>query len=322
MTGASGFVGPHLIRHLVDAGDTAVGSDLNDPTRPGPDLLDFEGWATFIKDVGPDVVYHLAGWSDVGASWSAARQTWRVNTEGTLAVLEGAEAAGVDRLVLISSADVYGPLDPAAMPILDDQSPNPASPYGASKLAAEILAQQFQRNAHLDIVIARPFNHIGPGQSPRFVVPAFAHRIAEAELAGGGEIVHGDLGARRDFTDVRDTVRAYRLLAERGVPGRTYNICTGHDVAIKEMLDAMRSMATVEVTTKVDPSLLRPIEVPVNRGSARRLGDDTGWVPTIPLEQTLADVLAEARTLVAASRRPPSESHRSPEPQSLQQEPS
>ncbi len=159
-------------------------------------------------------------------------------------------------------------------------------------------------------MIARPFNHIGPGQSPRFVVPAFAHRIAEAERAGGGELVHGDLTARRDFTDVRDTVRAYRLLAERGVPGRTYNICTGHDVAMSEILDTMRAMATVEVTTAVDPALLRPIEVPVNRGSAQRLHTDTGWTPTIPLEQTLTDVLTEARALAETAPE-----QLSPEPQ-------
>ncbi len=298
VTGATGFVGPHLVDHLVASGDTVIGSDPSDPTGRGPDLLDFDAWHQLIGEVSPTVIYHLAGWSDVGASWHHPRQVWRVNTEGTLAVLEAAGAAGVDRVVMISSADVYGPLDPACMPILDDQPPNPASPYGASKAAAEILCLQFNRAHDLDVVIARPFNHIGPGQSPNFVVPAFAYRIAEAELAGGGEVRHGDLSARRDFTDVRDTVRAYRLLAEDGVPGRTYNICTGHDIAVSETLEQLRSMATVDISTSVDPSLLRSIDVPVHRGSARRLNDDTGWTPTIPLDQTLADVLDDARARV------------------------
>ncbi len=298
VTGATGFVGPHLSAHLADCGDTVVGSDPTDPTRRGPDLLDFDGWRDLLAEVSPTVVYHLAGWSDVGASWRNPRQVWRVNTEGTLAVLEAAAAAGVERVVMISSADVYGPLDPASMPILDDQPVKPASPYGASKAAAEVLGVQFDRSHDLDVVIARPFNHIGPGQSPSFVVAAFAHRIAQAELDGGGEVRHGDLSARRDFTDVRDTVRAYRLLAERGTPGRTYNICTGHDIAMSETLEQLRSMATVDITSSVDESLLRPIDVPVHRGSARRLHQDTGWTPTIPLDQTLADVLDDARRRV------------------------
>ncbi|MEZ5227667.1 MAG: NAD-dependent epimerase/dehydratase family protein [Acidimicrobiales bacterium] len=241
VTGATGFVGPHLVAHLTECGDTVIGSDPADPSRRGPDLLDFDGWRGLVADAAPDVIYHLAGWSNVGASWANPRQVWRVNTEGTLAVLEAADGAGVARVVIVSSADVYGPLDPASMPILDEQPTNPASPYGASKAAAEVLALQFDRSHDLDVVIARPFNHIGPGQSPGFVVAAFAQRIAEAELAGGGEVRHGDLSARRDFTDVRDTVRAYRLLAERGTPGRTYNICTGHDVAMSEVLEQLRS---------------------------------------------------------------------------------
>ncbi len=300
VTGATGFVGPHLVDHLTASGDTAIGSDPANPESRGPDLLDFDGWRDLVASASPDVIYHLAGWSDVGASWSNPRQVWRVNTEGTMAVLEAAAAANVGRVIIISSADVYGPLDPASMPILDDQPTNPASPYGASKAAAEVLAHQFHRAHDLDVVIARPFNHIGPGQAPGFVVPAFARRIAEAELAGGGEVRHGDLSARRDFTDVRDTVRAYRLLAERGVPGRSYNICTGHDVAVSETLEHLRSMATVEITTSIDESLLRPIDVPVHRGSAERLHHDTGWTPTIPLDQTLADVLDDARRRVAA----------------------
>lgn len=301
--------------HLAECGDAAVGSDPNDSTGRGPDLLDFDGWRNLVAEVAPTVIYHLAGWSDVGASWNDPRTVWRVNTEGTLAILEAAAAANVERVVIISSADVYGPLDPASMPIPDEQPPNPASPYGASKAAAEVLALQYHRSHDVDVVIARPFNHIGPGQSPRFVVSAFAHRIAEAEVAGSGEVRHGDLSPRRDFTDVRDTVRAYRMLAERGVPGQTYNICTGHDIAVSETLEQLRSLATVEVTTSTDPDLLRPVDVPVHRGSARRLQEDTGWIPSIPIDQTLADVLDDARAFVAT------QNDRSTEPASPQEQP-
>lgn len=313
VTGASGFVGPHLLDHLISQGDEVIGVDRRGPgpddrhrahLRQGPDLLDFDGWQQLLCDIKPEVIYHLAGWSDVGGSWQAGREVWRVNTEGTMSILMGARAAGAQRVVLISSADVYGQVPAAEMPIRDDRVPNPASPYGASKAAAEVLARQFITGFDFDVVIARPFNHIGPGQSPNFVVPAFAFRIAEAERQGGGEVRHGDLSARRDFTDVRDTVRAYRLLAQHGHCGQTYNICTGQQIQIADMLERLRALARVTVTTSVDPSLLRPVEVPLHQGSAQRLIDHTGWAPTIDLSQTLSDVLDDARARLAAQSDP------------------
>ncbi len=294
--------------HLTEMGDTVDGLDMARAVelrpdlglRAGPDLLDPGAWLDFVGDLRPDVIYHLAGWSDVGRSWQDPRTAWRVNTEGVLSVLEAARSHDVSRVVIISSADVYGVVRPDQLPLTESTAAEPRSPYGASKVGAEILARQYHRGWGLDVVIARPFNHIGPGQTPNFVAPAFALRIAECEVAGGGTVTHGDLSSRRDFTDVRDVVRAYRMLAVGGRAGETYNICTGVDVGMQELLDRLVHMAHVPITSSVNPDLLRPVELPVLRGSHDRLTAHTGWMPAIALEQTLLDVLADARRTVGA----------------------
>ena len=296
ITGAGGFVGPHLIRELRAAGADVTGLDL----RTGPDLLDAEGWHRTIEAHRPDALFHLAGWSDVGGSWQAPFETFRVNALGSLSVIEAAVTAKTERVVLISSADVYGPVPVAEQPITERHPPAPHSPYGVSKQAAEALVLRAHRAHELGAVVVRPFNHIGPGQSARFVAPAFATQIAVAERAGGGEILHGDLSARRDMTDVRDVVRAYRLLAERGEPGEIYNVCRGSAIAMAELLDGLLALASVPVTTSIDPSRLRPVELAALEGSNAKLRAATGWSPEIPLDQTLADILDDARTRCAS----------------------
>jgi GDP-4-dehydro-6-deoxy-D-mannose reductase len=303
VTGAGGFVGPVLVRHLEASGDTVTGVDQ----RSGPDLLDGPGWERLLAELAPDAVYHLAGWSDVGASWREPERTFRTNAEGTLHVLQAARAADVGRVLVISSADVYGTCRPEDLPLTEDHPVDPRSPYGASKVSAEVLARRAWRGDGLEAVVARPFNHIGPGQSPSFVAPALAHRIAEAEVAGGGTIRHGDLSPRRDLTDVRDVVRAYRLLVEHGEPGVVYNVCSGRDLAMSELLDHLVARAVVRVTTEVDPDLLRPVDLPVLRGSYTRLHQRTGWSPEIDIRQTLADVLDHARRRIPGHR--PSQQH-------------
>lgn len=297
VTGARGFVGPHLCDHLAAAGDEVVGLDLSN----GPDLLDGDGWIETMRRVGPDAVYHLAGWSDVGASWQAPGETLRVNVLGTSSVLEAAVEAKVARVLLVSSSDVYGTVSIDDQPIDESLPARPRSPYGASKQAAEAIAMQYQRAFDLDVVVARPFNHLGPGQRPSFAAPAFATQIAEAELAGRGEVAHGDLSARRDLTDVRDVVRAYRLLVESGQPGEIYNICSGTATAMVDLLASLIAQATVEITTSTDPTRLRPIELPVLHGSHAKLTAATGWQPEIPLDRTLSDVLQDARARLRAS---------------------
>jgi GDP-4-dehydro-6-deoxy-D-mannose reductase len=175
---------------------------------------------------------------------------------------------------------------------LDELTPTaPLTPYAASKLAAEALIGQAFRGHGQEVIVVRPFNHIGPGQTPNFAVPALAKRIVEADRRGDRSIAVGNLAARRDFTDVRDVVKAYRMLIESGTPGEVYNVCSGHDVAIEEIANTLLRLAGTSLEFKTDPALTRPVEVPVLRGDPTRLQQVTGWKPEIPLEQTLADVL-------------------------------
>ena len=300
ITGAGGFVGPHLARHLESCGDRVVPIDLGN----GPDLRDHGAWADTVAGVSPDVIYHLAGWSDVGGSWSDPLSTFEVNVMGTMSVLEAARRAGTGRVVVVSSADVYGTVTPAELPITEEHPVRPRSPYGASKQATEAAALHYHRGRGLDVVVVRPFNHIGPGQSHRFAAPSFARQIAAAEQPGHGTngddtepvtLRHGDLTPERDLTDVRDVVRAYRLLATSGQPGECYNVCSGRAVAMSRVLDTLLGLSGAAIRPEVDPDLLRPVEVPALRGSPDKLAAATGWHPTIELDQTLGEVLDDAR---------------------------
>lgn len=295
ITGATGFVGPHLVAHLESAGDQVTGIGHAN----GPDLLDGDAWQRLVSDAQPEVIYHLAGFSDVGASWKNPRSAFRLNAEGTMSVLEAARLNDVQRVVVVSSADVYGIASPASLPLAESAPIQPRSPYGASKQAAEAIAHQYSRGWGLDVIVVRPFNHIGPGQSPNFFAPAIATKIAKAEVAGGGLVTHGDLSPERDFTDVRDVVRAYRLIATNGRNGSTYNVCTGKAVAMSSILDDLISAAMVPISTEPDPELVRPVDLPVLRGSFDTLREDTGWEPSIELNETLVDVLADARQRIA-----------------------
>ncbi len=291
ITGADGFVGPYLRRHLEACGDTVSGSDRSD----GPDLLDAKGWIDLFASEKPQVVYHLAGWSDVGGSWNDPSTTLRVNAEGTLSVLDAARQNDVQRVVVVSSSDVYGIVTEDELPLSESSPSRPTTPYAASKLAAEAIASQYHRGWDLEVIIARPFNHIGPGQSTRFVTAAFADRIATCEAEGGGVVSHGDLSPRRDLNDVRDVVTAYRLLAEKGTPGETYNICSGNAVAMADVLTTLIEQSTVEISTEINPEFLRPIDLPVLQGNHDKLTSHTGWEPAITLSESLRDVLESAR---------------------------
>lgn len=288
VTGVSGFVGHHLVDHLRACGDEVTGCDRADGSL---DVLDPASVRAAIDRVRPEVVYHLAGWSDVGASWAAPMEVFRVNAEGTLNVLDECRAAGVERVLSVSSADVYGVVSTDELPITEDAPVRPVSPYAASKVAADYLGLQAWLGHRLPVLRVRAFNHMGPGQTARFVAPALADRIARNERDGGGTVPVGDLSPRRDFTDVRDVVRAYRLLVERGEPGEAYNVCSGTDVGINELADTLAAAATVPVTFEVEASRLRPVEIPVVRGDNAKLQAATGWKPDIALEQTLIDIL-------------------------------
>ncbi len=295
ITGAHGFVGRYLTEHLENEGDQVVGVDRHN----GPDLLDTDGWRALVDRERPDAVYHLAGQADVGGSWTAPVETFRANAEGTLNVLDACADVEVPRVLAVSSADVYGRVTQAELP-LDEESPlRPVSPYAASKVAADFLALQAFLGRGLGVLRVRAFNHLGAGQTDRFVASALAHRVARNERDGGDVVPVGNLTPRRDFTDVRDVVRAYRLLVQRGVPGEVYNVCSGHDVAVAELAEQLVQLADRPMRLEADPTLQRPVDIPVLRGDNTRVRTATGWAPEIPLHQTLADLLAHWRNTIA-----------------------
>ena len=300
VTGAGGFVGPHLVRHLIDSGDSVTALDLSN----GPDLRDREGWLATVAEHRPQVIYHLAGWSDVGGSWSNPWTAFEVNVMGAVAVLEAARSAashsggpgGGAVVVMISSADVYGLVEESELPLTEAHEPKPRSPYGASKIAGEEIARSYHRAHGLPVVIARPFNHLGRGQASKFAAASFARQIADLEVTGGGVVRHGDLSTRRDVTDVHDIVRAYRLLALHGEPGETYNICSGKAVSMQDLFDTLLSLSPSPIRGEIDETLVRPVDLPVLRGSHQKLTAATGWRPKVDLAQTLRDVLDDARS--------------------------
>jgi GDP-4-dehydro-6-deoxy-D-mannose reductase len=296
VTGAGGFVGRHLLTHLDGSGDDVAATDRS---TDGLDITDAPSLLELMRRVRPEAVYHLAGASDVGGSWSTPQATFRANAEGTLNVLWAAREAGVERVLTVGSADVYGKVSADDLPIDEDLPMRPVSPYAASKAAADHVALQAHLGFGQHVVRARPFNHLGPGQSDRFVAPALAGRIAANELSGETKVKVGNLSPRRDFTDVRDVVRAYRALVDRGRPGEVYNVCSGRAIAVQELADQFIEMATIPMELVPDPDLQRPVDIPVLRGDSTRLRRDTGWEPTIPLEVTLRDLLDDQRARVA-----------------------
>jgi GDP-4-dehydro-6-deoxy-D-mannose reductase len=296
VTGASGFVGRHLMEHLRACGDDVTGCDRADGSC---DIGDRASVTAAIGRARPDVVYHLAGWSDVGSSWGAPLEVFRANAEGTLNVLLACSEAGVGRVLSVSSADIYGVVTEDELPLDEDAQLRPVTPYAASKVAADYLGLQAWLGRKLPVLRVRAFNHLGPGQSPQFVAPALAERIARNELSGGHEIPVGNLSPRRDFTDVRDVVRAYRLLVEHGEPGQAYNICSGKDIAVRDLAERLVALSTRAMQLVTDPALERPIDIPVLRGDNTRLRAATGWIPEISIDVTLADLLQDMRKRVA-----------------------
>ncbi len=288
ITGGRGFVGTWLADHLRSLGDTVVVIDQE------VDVTDPQALLGALSEAAPQAIYHLAALTHVGQSWDQPLRVLEVNVLGTGAVLAAARQCGSDPTVLVtSSAEVYGAVtDPSLLPLTEESPTAPLTPYAASKLAAEALCTQAVLGHGQRVITVRPFNHIGPGQSPNFAVAALAKRILDAEASGASTIPVGNLSARRDFTDVRDVVRAYRLLVESGTAGVVYNVCSGRDVAIGEIADRLLALAGTSLEFETDPTLVRPVEVPVLRGDPGRLSAATGWEPELPLEQTLEDVLS------------------------------
>lgn len=287
VTGSKGFVARWLIAHLQECGDEITGLDAEVDITDAPLLADA------VTADGPDSICHLAAQASVGASWKDAAATYAVNALGTLNLLEAAQACNrPPRVLLISSSEVYGLVGPDDLPVAEDHPFAPVSPYAASKAAAELMGLQAWLGRGLEVVRARPFNHTGPGQRPDFVVPALARQVAAAVASGAARLETGNLSARRDITDVRDVVRAYRALLLSGAPGAVYNVCRGSSVSIDEVARRLMALAGVELEMVVDPDRVRPLDQPDLRGDAGALRAATGWEPEIPFDQMLGDVLA------------------------------
>ncbi len=304
ITGATGFAGSHLVDlflqegHEVHALVHPRSSTQSLPEHPlifsvEGDLLDLEGLKTAVSSAKPDLIYHLAGQPFPARSWQDPAFTLAVNTGGTANLLEAAVAYGRPRVLVITSAEIYGKIAPEELPITESTFPQPRHPYGVSKWAAGQLVPVYWQRYQLPVVEARPFNHIGPRQALGFVVPDFASQLAAIKLGLQPPMIRvGNLDAQRDFTDVRDVVRAYVALAERGEPGEGYLICSEQPVSIHYLLTALAELADVRVEIEYDPERMRPSDVPLLYASYRKINQHTGWRPEIHLRQSLADVLA------------------------------
>jgi len=303
VTGASGFAGRHVLAAIATAGHEPVG--FGGPHEPPPslDLLDAVALRTAVDASGADAVIHLAGQAFVPPSIADPLATLAVNATGTANLLEAVRAARRPiRTLIVSSAEVYGKQRPERMP-LDETTPlRPENPYAASKVAAETYAEVWSRLYALDVVIARPFNHIGPGQDARFVVPSFARQLAEIAAGAPPLLSVGNLAAERDFLDVRDVAGAYVALLANGRSGSVYNVCSGHAVAIQEVLRQLITIARVPVEIRDDPERLRPSDIPVLCGDATKLRAETGWTPQFALAASLRDIYADARERLAGVR--------------------
>ena len=297
VTGATGFAGSHLVDHLLEEEPTvAAWAHVREREHLGPDprvlwnsvdLLDRQAVAKALADLKPSAVYHCAGIAHVGESWSMPVRALSVNVLGTHHVLEGVREAGLNCAVLvISSALVYR----ASTELLREDDPiGPSDPYGVSKLAQEMVAD---RAGHASAFIVRPFNHAGPRQSPSYVTSSFARQIAEIEAGQREPVLRvGNLDAFRDITDVRDTVRAYRLVVRHGQPGRPYNVCSGQAYCIRDLLDTLTRVSPARIRMEVDADRLRPSDNPVIAGDRSRIEAETGWQPRIPIDRTLEDLL-------------------------------
>jgi GDP-4-dehydro-6-deoxy-D-mannose reductase len=295
ITGAGGFVGQHIAQAVAGGG---FGACTLHAMPDGLDIRDSKALLASLAAVQPDWVIHLAARSFVPDSFADPRETLDVNLFGTLSLLCALREMNFSgRLLYVSSGDVYGAVPESALPVSESRWPEPRNPYAVSKLSAETLCLQWHRSEQLDVIVARPFNHIGPGQSERFVVPALARQVAR--IAAGLQdpsLVVGDIDVTRDFSDVRDVVRAYAAILGRGQAGQTYNVGSGWEVTVRSILQTLCAQAQVEPTVVSDSARLRPSEQRRMVADCGRLRQDTGWEPAISLETSLQQILDQFRT--------------------------
>lgn len=312
ITGIAGFAGSHLAEELLAHGWTVSGSVLRgEPldhlaaVRKRISLLPLDirnarRCREVLARVKPEFVFHLAAMASVGQSFGKERLTFEVNLDGTVNMLEAAGSLrGLRKFVFVGSADAFGIITPKTRILTESQPLHPISPYGIAKAAAEHTALYYHRQYGLPVVVARPFNHTGPRQADSFVVPAFARQVARI-VAGTQEpeMKVGDLSARRDISDVRDIVRGYRLMAERGKLGEIYHLCSGNAVPIKRVLKLLVAMADRPIRIVTDPDRLRKNDIPILRGSFEKARKQLGYDTRYSLKETLAETLAYWRTKI------------------------
>ncbi len=304
--GAGGFVGSYLIAHLQEACGQYVGA-----TKLPHERIRAANCEVFDLDIGsesairslllqhrPKHIYHLAAQSSVAVSWKDPELTVDVNIKGVLHLLDAVRSIEdyYPRILLVGSGEEYGYLREGACPISEDEPLHPGNIYAVTKACQNMIGSVYARAYGMAIIMVRAFNHIGVGQSPQFVAADFALQIAEMEAGFRDPVMHvGNLTAKRDFSDVRDVVRAYALLMERGRAGETYNVGSGHAISIRELLDTLLELSAERITVEQDPARMRPSDVPIIEADISRLREDTGWQPEYTLEQTLLSMLNSNR---------------------------
>ncbi len=306
VTGVTGFAGSHLVDYILSRGDCEIFGILRwrSPTENIEhfmnhiallecDLRDASSTRDTLETVRPDWIFHLAAQSFVPTSWSAPTESLTTNILGQVNIFEAVRRLGMKcRIQLACSSEEYGMVAPSEVPIRETNPLRPLSPYAVSKVAQDLLGYQYWMSWKVDSVRTRGFNHEGPRRGPVFVASDFAKQIADIEKGRKPPVLYvGNLDAKRDFSDVRDMVRAYWLALEKCEPGEVYNICTGRSWTIREVLDLLLSMTKAKIEVRQDPTRLRPSDVPILLGDNSKFVKATGWKPTIPFEQTLRDML-------------------------------
>jgi GDP-4-dehydro-6-deoxy-D-mannose reductase len=310
VTGAGGFAGRHLLSELLGQGTHELTAGdfggANPPASPDAngvrwttlDITSSESIRAAVRQSRPEQVYHLAGQASVGESFRAPLVTWEINATGTLRLLDVLREEGLSqtRVLLTSSAEVYGAVPVEAQPIVEDHPLRPITPYGASKAAAEMVALQHALAGSVEVVLARSFNQIGPGQDERFVLPGFARQLARMRRGNQERVLHvGNLDVERDFLDVRDAVRGYVAIMERGASGSAYNVSSGTTISLENVVRELVRLSGTDARLEVDPARIRPVDIPTLRGDASRL-KKLGWSASVPLDTTLTDLLCDAGT--------------------------
>jgi len=314
ITGINGFVGSYLAEHLLAEGGWEVLGTARQPelrlpqlqdrvAYRGADLLQRDAVEALLREIRPDVIFHLAGQANVPRSFEQPGDTLISNTLPLIHLFQSALHLRHDPLFLVvGSNEVYGKVRPEDLPVDEDTPLRPVNPYAVSKASQDMLASQYHISHRLRTIRLRPFNHIGPRQTSQYVASAFAEQIARIEAGLQPPVLRvGNLEAERDFTDVRDIVRAYAAAARRGQPGSVYNIGAGRAVSIRWLLDTLVGMSTCPIAVEPDPARMRPAETPLVVADIERFRAETGWSPQITLEQTLADILTDWRTSVRAA---------------------